>query len=120
MKDQSLHDLTKIFLNFQGQHIRENCKLETNSNGIFNFDFVIFKENNPYCGVWVKDWERSLGVNVVIRFIRTIENSELKDGIIVTNTVSSHARNMAEKCNVKIITRGIILENLRGRGEFLG
>jgi hypothetical protein len=78
------------------------------------FDLIIEKKERNYGeqGVWVRDWNRTIGVNVIITLDTAAEDAGLINPIIVGDKFSSHAKAYAKRRKIEILTKQDI-ERLR-------
>jgi hypothetical protein len=93
----------------------ENAMIEGyNSGGARFFDLIIEKKDSRYGeqGVWIRDWNRTIGINVIIALDNAAEDAELTSPIIVGDKFSSHAKAYAKRRKIEILTKQDI-ERLR-------
>jgi hypothetical protein len=86
-----------------GYAIESNVTLEGFSGLIYFFDLVITKgqEKHP---VLIKDWKRTVGVNMIINADKASENTHLSQPIIISNKFSDHAKAYANKRRITLLT----------------
>jgi len=87
---------------------------EVKKRGLLTF-IVYIKQTGERWGVLVKDWKRSLGSDLVMRFKRVIDSLHLSSGIIIGNRISELARERAKRYGYLSLTRGEIVSYLRNR-----
>lgn len=79
--------------------------------------FILYiSETGERWGVLIKDWRRSIGSDLIIRFKRVIEGLQLSSGIIIGNRISDLAKEKARRYGFLTVTRGEMISFLRGRG----
>lgn len=77
-------------------------KLEVSDTEIECLDYII-SDTERMIGVMVRDWNRSLGFNIVIVAEQIKKRyKELNEVIILTNAVSDPAQTLAEKIGIPI------------------
>ena len=103
MKD-SLLDLAAKYFRRRGYTIEQNVTLEGLSGSDQTFDLLI-KKGDEVHPVWVKDWRRTVGVNVIINMDRAASDVKLSNPIVISNKFSEHAKSYAKRRNVKLLTR---------------
>ena len=123
LKKASLEGISRKFFQIKGFSIREKVRLRGKSGQNHDFHMLLSQREdkernagNPEdigYGVLIKDWKRSIGVNVIIKFDQMIEESGLEGGIIVGNDFSANAQNFAKKCGIVSYSRGELVSLLR-------
>ncbi len=78
------------------------------------FDLIIRRRSEVY-PVCVKDWNRTVGVNIIINVDKAAENSGFSNPIVVAEKFSEHAKAYASRRGIKLVTKTDIL---RGRKAF--
>lgn len=69
-------------------------------------DYIIRGDNGKGIGVVIKNWARSVGVDIVIRAERAMKDSTLLKGVmIITNGYSDPAKQLADRINVGLYTQ---------------
>lgn len=114
-----LIELAKMYIDVM-KKMRKNIKvienaelLSTNGRKKYRFDFIIEDPAaGDLIGVIVKDWARTLGVNVVYQFIRKIRETGLTMGILIGTEFSAIVRKR-EFENIFLISRGELVSYLK-------
>jgi len=75
-------------------------------------DFIVTKQNRIH-PVVVKDWNRTVGVNVVINLDKASQDRMFSNPILVAEKFSEHARAYANRRGIMLITRAEIIRGLR-------
>lgn len=109
MQKRSLKELTIEFFETQGYKVKED-RIMTNK---YSIDFLIKEREDILHGVVVKDWKRTVGVNVLLRLDRAIGKAGLQQGIVVGPSFSSHARSYASKRKIRLITYSEVRRHLQ-------
>jgi hypothetical protein len=76
------------------------------------FDLIVQKGHASH-GVWVKDWKRTIGINVVINLDKASEDAGLANPIIIGEKFSDHAKSYANRRKIILLTKQQILASLR-------
>lgn len=76
------------------------------------FDLIVQKGRVSQ-GVWVRDWNRTIGVNVVINIDKASEDVGLTGPIIVGEKFSDHAKSYANRRRITLLTRRQVTVSLR-------
>ena len=64
-------------------------------------------------GVWVRDWKRTIGVNVIINIDKASEDVGLATPIIVGEKFSDHAKSYANRKKIMLLTTRQVIQSLR-------
>ena len=82
-------------------------------SGISNkFDLIVHKGHVEQ-GVWVRDWNRTIGVNLVINIDKASEDVGLSSPIIVGEKFSDHAKAYANRRKITLLPKQKIVLSLR-------
>jgi hypothetical protein len=64
-------------------------------------------------GVWIRDWNRTIGINVVINLDRASEDVDFSNPILIGEKFSDHAKAYANRRKITLLTKRQILTSLR-------
>ncbi|MHA1303900.1 MAG: restriction endonuclease [Candidatus Heimdallarchaeaceae archaeon] len=98
--NETLYDLAQRYLKKYGKISQDLSLVEGPSRNAIKF-LVLLKEH--LLGVWILDWNRSVGTDKIIHIERLIQRSNLSGGFIVTNKFSPNARELAEQTDSLIL-----------------
>ena len=76
------------------------------------FDLIVQK-GRMVQPVWIRDWERTIGVNIVINLDKASEDVDLSNPIIIGEKFSDHAKSYANRRKVTLLTKRQIILSLR-------
>jgi hypothetical protein len=76
------------------------------------FDLIVQKGRASH-GVWVRDWKRTIGINVIINLDKASEDVGLTNPIIIGDKFSDHAKSYANRRKIILLTKQQILTSLR-------
>jgi hypothetical protein len=76
------------------------------------FDFVVQKGHVAQ-GVWVRDWNRTIGVNLIINIDKASEDVGLSSPIIIGEKFSDHAKAYANRRKITLLSKQKIAMSLR-------
>lgn len=91
---------------------RETTTLEGFSGISRKFDLIVQK-GRLVQGVWIRDWNRTIGVNVVINFDKASEDVGLSNPILIGEKFSDHAKAYANRRKIMLLTKRQIAPRLR-------
>jgi hypothetical protein len=77
-----------------------------------NFDLIVSKRKEVH-PVRVKDWNRTVGVNIVINFDKASQGSGFSNPILVADKFSEHAKAYASRRGIMLITKHEMIRSLR-------
>jgi hypothetical protein len=90
----------------------EETTLEGFSGVLRKFDLIVQK-GHVQQGVWVRDWNRTIGVNLVINIDKASEDVGLSSPIIIGEKFSDHARAYANRRKITLLVKPKMLISLR-------
>jgi galactitol-specific phosphotransferase system IIB component len=83
---------------------QENTTIEGFSGISRKFDLIVQKAKLIQ-GVWVRDWQRTIGVNIIINLDRASEDVGLTSPIMVGEKFSEHVKSYANRRKITLLTR---------------
>jgi hypothetical protein len=90
---------------------KEGCKVEESAttlegfSGISSkFDLIVQKGRTMH-GVWIRDWNRTIGVNIIINIDKASEDVGLSNPIIIGEKFSDHAKSYANRRRITLLTK---------------
>jgi galactitol-specific phosphotransferase system IIB component len=91
---------------------RDSTTLEGYSGVPWKFDLIVQKGRVAQ-GVWIKNWNRTIGVNIVINMDKASEDVRLSSPIIIGDKFSDHAKSYANRRKITLLTKRQISMSLR-------
>jgi len=112
MSRPSLIDLAIRYFTRRGYKLKKDISQEGFSGSSRKFDLLVRKgeEMHP---VSVKDWNRTVGVNIVINMDRASQDAGLSNPILIAEKFSEHAKAYANRKGIKLITKSEMRRTLR-------
>jgi hypothetical protein len=108
-----LADLAAQYFKKEGYKVnRENTVLEGFSGISRRFDLIVQKGRVEQ-GVWIRDWNRTIGVNIIIGLDTSSEDVGLSSPIMIGEKFSDHAKSYSNRRKVMLLTRQKIAMSLR-------
>jgi len=104
MDTASLIDLAITYFRQKGYKIERNAVLEGFSGLPHSFDLVIRKGKERRI-VWIRDWKRTVGVNMVINMDRASADVGFSNPVMVSGKFSGHAKAYANRRGVTLFTK---------------
>jgi galactitol-specific phosphotransferase system IIB component len=83
---------------------KENVVFEGFSGVTRKFDLVVQKGKLAQ-GVWVRAWQRTIGVNMVINLDKASEDVGLTNPIMIGEKFSEHVKSYANRRKILLLTR---------------
>jgi hypothetical protein len=100
-----LTDLAVQFFKKEGYKVNnENATLEGHSGVSRHFDLIVQKGRLEQ-GVWVRDWNRTIGVNVIINLDTACEDVDLASPIMIGEKFSDHAKSYSNRRKITLLTK---------------
>jgi galactitol-specific phosphotransferase system IIB component len=90
----------------------EKTRIEGFSGVTKQFDLIVQKSRTAQ-GVWVRDWNRTIGVNVIINLDKASEDVGLGSPILVGEKFSDHAKSYANRRKITLLTKRQVTVSLR-------
>jgi len=91
---------------------QEDATLEGFSGISRRFDLVVQKGRTEQ-GVWIRDWNRTIGVNVIIGLDTASDDVGMSNPIMVGEKFSDHAKSYSNRRKLTLLTRQKIVGSLR-------
>jgi galactitol-specific phosphotransferase system IIB component len=91
---------------------QKETTLEGFSGTTRRFDLIVQKGQVEH-GIWIRDWNRTIGVNVIINADKASEDVGLSSPIIVGEKFSDHAKSYANRKKITLLTKRQMLQSLR-------
>lgn len=111
MSSVALVDLTIKYFRRRGYKIEKNAVLEGLSGLPHSFDLAIRKGQERHL-VWIRDWKRTVGVNMVINMDRASADVGFTSPVMISGKFSGHAKAYANRRGVTLLTKRQILRGL--------
>ena len=115
-KVKSRSHLTELAVQYfkkEGYKVRQEVAALDGFSGISrNFDLIVQKGRLEQ-GVWVRDWNRTIGVNLIIGLDTASEDVGLSSPIMIGEKFSDHAKSYSNRRKVTLLTRQKITTSLR-------
>ncbi len=110
MSASPLHDSVATYFRRKGYKVEHDILWDGASSGLTHkFDLVITKGEEQRL-VWIRQWNRTVGVNMVINMDKAAEDVSMSGPIMISSKFSGHAKAYAHR-------RGITLLTLRRTGD---
>ncbi len=107
----SLANLAVKYFRQNGYQTEKDTVLEGVSGVSRKFDLTI-RRGKEKRSVWIKDWNRTVGVNMVINIDRAAEDVGFPKPIIIAEKFSGHAKAYANRRGITLLSKQQILRSL--------
>ena len=101
------------FFKKEGYKVEQSVTTLEGFSGIQRGFDLIVQKGRVEQGVWIRDWNRTIGVNVIINVDKTSEDVGLSSPIIVGEKFSDHAKSYANRRKITLLTKRQITVSLR-------
>ena len=108
-----LIDTAVTYFKKEGYRIKgEAVSLEGASGVTRQFDLVVQKGRDEQ-GVWVRDWNRTIGVNVIIGLDTASADVQLSNPIMIGEKFSDHAKSYSNRRKIMLLTKQKLTTSFR-------
>jgi hypothetical protein len=108
-----LMELAVRYFKKEGYKInQENTTLE-GFTGISRKFNLIVQKGRVEQGVWIRDWNRTIGVNIIINLDTSSDDVGLSSPIMIGEKFSDHAKSYANRRKITLLTKQKIVTSLR-------
>ncbi len=111
MSRLSLANLATKYFRQNGYQTEKDAILEGTSGLSRKFDLII-RRGKEKRSVWIKDWNRTVGVNMVINIDNAAEDVGFSKPIIIAEKFSGHAKAYANRRGITLLSKQQILRLL--------
>lgn len=91
---------------------QETTSFEGFSGVSTKFDLIVQKGHVTQ-GVWIRDWKRTVGVNLIINIDKASEDVGFSNPVIIGDKFSDHAKSYANRRKIMLLTKRQIFTSLR-------
>jgi hypothetical protein len=105
-KRSTLIDQAVSYFKKEGYKVNsEDATLEGKSSGVSRHFDLIVQKGRLEQGVWVRDWNRTIGVNVIINLDTASEDVGLASPIMIGEKFSDHAKSYSNRRKITLLTK---------------
>jgi hypothetical protein len=97
----------------EGFNVEQDATAFEGFSGITQKFDLIVQKGQVEQGVWVRDWNRTIGVNVIIKVDKASDDVGLSRPIIIGEKFSDHAKAYANRKKITLLTKRQMLQTLR-------
>jgi len=115
-KTKTLSDLVQFAIRYfkkEGYKVEQNVTTLEGFSGISRKFDLIVQKGHAAQGVWVRDWKRTIGVNVIISLDKASEDVGLSNPIMIGEKFSDHAKAYANRRKITLLGKRQIALSLR-------
>jgi len=108
-----LVDLALKYFKKEGYKINHESSVLEGYSGISRKFDLIVQKGRVEQGVWIRDWNRTIGVNVIIGLDTASDDVGLSSPIMIGEKFSDHAKSYSNRRKITLLTRQKIAMSLR-------
>ena len=108
----SLTELTKKFFSRKYEYIIPDAPIRGRSGQKWKFNAFVMYENQKY-GVFIREWNRSIGVNQIRQLEKACRDTKCAGGIIVGDTFSCNAEIFGENLGIQVVERSTLVQKMQ-------
>lgn len=97
----------------EGFNIEQDATTFEGFSGIKQKFDLIVQKGHVTQGVWIRDWNRTIGVNIIINIDKASSDVGLASPIIVGEKFSDHAKSYANRRKITLLTTQQVMMRLR-------
>lgn len=110
---RELRELCRQYFGRKYEYSEPDAPIRGKSGQKWKFDAVISYNEQKY-GVFIRDWNRSIGVNQIRQLEKACRDTKCAGGIIIGENFSAHAENFGENLGIQVIDRLSLQNKMRG------
>jgi hypothetical protein len=108
-----LVDIALGYFKKEGYKLKTEAPIMEGFSGITRrFDFIVQKGRDEQV-VWLRDWNRTIGVNVIINLDTASADVGLANPIMIGEKFSDHAKSYSNRRKIMLLTRQKLTTSLR-------
>ncbi len=111
MSRVSLIELATKYFRQNGYKVEKDAVLEGFSGLPRRFNLII-RKGKEQRSVWIKDWKRTVGVNMVINMDKASEDVGFPKPIMISEKFSGHAKAYANRRGITLLSKRQIMRRL--------
>jgi len=115
-KPKSQSDLVQFAMRYfkkEGYKVEQDTTMLEGFSGISRKFDLIVQKGRVAQGVWIRDWNRTIGVNIIINLDKASEDVGLSNPIMIGEKFSDHAKAYANRRKITLLTKRQITLSLR-------
>jgi len=109
----SLMDLASRYFKKEGYKVNQESTILEGFSGISRKFDLIVQKGRVEQGVWIRDWNRTIGVNIIIGLDTSSDDVGLSSPIMIGEKFSDHAKSYANRRKIMLLTKHKIAMSLR-------
>ncbi len=113
--NEPLKELTETFFSRKFEYSVPEAPIKGRSGQKWKFDALINYNDQQY-GVFIREWNRSIGVNQIRQLEKACRDLSLAGGLIIGDTFSSNAEIFGENLGIQVIDRGTLVRKMQSNG----
>lgn len=112
MSRRSLKSLAIQYFTRRGYIVDKNPAQNDDSPSTKKFDLLVRRGSEAY-PVWIKEWNRTVGVNIVINTDKIAQSLGFSNPILIAEKFSEHAKAYASRRGIRLLSRSDILRGIK-------
>jgi hypothetical protein len=106
-------DLAARYFKKEGYKVNQESTTLEGFSGISRKFNLIVQKGRVEQGVWIRDWNRTIGVNIIIGLDTASDDVGLSSPIMIGEKFSDHAKSYANRRKIMLLTKHKIAMSLR-------
>ncbi|MGF3521750.1 MAG: hypothetical protein ACQXXJ_01470 [Candidatus Bathyarchaeia archaeon] len=108
-----LMDLALSYFKKEGYKVKSEAVSLDGFSGVTRYFDLIVQKGKDEQVVWVRDWNRTIGVNILISLDTASSDVGLANPIMIGEKFSDHAKSYSNRRKIMLLTRQKMISSLR-------
>jgi hypothetical protein len=109
----NLQDIAVTYFKKEGYKVKSGAvSLEGASGVTRQFDLIVQKGREEQA-VWIRDWNRTIGVNVIIGLDTAAADVDMPNPIMIGEKFSDHAKSYSNRRKIMLLTKQKLTTSFR-------
>jgi len=108
-----LMDLALSYFKKEGYKVKSEATNLDGFSGVTHYFDLIVQKGKEEQVVWVRDWNRTIGVNIIIGLDTASSDVGLANPIMIGEKFSDHAKSYSNRRKIMLLTRQKMISSLR-------
>jgi Restriction endonuclease len=110
--NKTLAELSETFFSRKFEYNKPEMPIRGRSGHKWTFDAILKYQGQDY-GIFIREWNRSIGVNQIRQLEKACRDTKLAGGVIVGDTFSSNAEMFGENLGIQVIDRLTLMNKIQ-------
>ncbi|MFB3888259.1 MAG: hypothetical protein ACE14S_02130 [Candidatus Bathyarchaeia archaeon] len=108
-----LKDIAVSYFKKEGYTLKDEAVSREGDSGVLRQFDMIVQKGRAEQAVWIRDWNRTIGVNVIISLDTASADVRLENPIMIGEKFSDHAKSYSNRRKITLLTKQKMTSSLR-------